>query len=175
MSWYSNLVYWLLIKPKLKKLRRQLPEAKIFPCGSRYVCDPPTITTDVDFLVYSENDLTAALLALGYGTSPWRDYFGLESGSFESWRKGTKNLIVSTSKPFCDGHNVATSICKSRNVKRKYHRVMVYEALRGNKEFFEIMPDAFCPKLKGLLENLTGPHGPTLIKTYMIQYGVEPV
>ena len=109
---------------------------KVVPCGSKFVCDPPVMTTDEDYLVFAVNKIHAELEALGYAsdsdnTQPssrptveddvdWR---------FESWRRGSINLIVTTAEEFAKKHEAATRVCKKLNLLDKRDRIMIYQAV----------------------------------------------
>jgi len=175
MNLWSEFVIWLTVTPRLKRLQRQFPEAEFYPFGSRYVCTPPALTTDVDFMVYSQEDITAKLVGYGYKKSEAFEncYSDVGGGNeFSSWRKGVVNLVLVSTRSFLDKNITATHICKTKNLRRKYHRIVVYEALRGNKT--ESLPDDFCPQLQSFLESLNGPHGHAIYMAYRIQNGLVP-
>jgi hypothetical protein len=177
MKLLSKLVFWLTIRPRMNRLIKLLPEASIYPFGSRYVCDPPVMNTDVDFLVYSDDDITATLLAAGYSNNRHdQNYFGISTPekTFSTWRRGVVNLVVMSNRQFLLENLIATYICKDRNIQQKYHRIIVYEAMRGNWDVWgQVLPEDLDPDLKMLLDNLCGPHGHTLRQMYIIQHGVE--
>lgn len=171
----QEVAYWLTIWPRLKRLKKLLPNAKIYPCGSRYVCNPPVMHTDVDFLVYSEAGVSRKLEAAGWDNATWQDYCGNISAddSFVSWRKGSVNLIVMTSKRGADRFNVATHISRAYNIRPKYARVLVYEALRRHPEWSAIKAWlADYPKLITFLENANGANGNAVIAIYRAQHGL---
>jgi hypothetical protein len=84
------------MKPRMVELQKLLPNAQIFPTGSRYVCNPPIMGTDIDFIVYNEHDLEAFLTKEGYSRSTLKEYLYCEKFNFLTVRKGRVNLIVST-------------------------------------------------------------------------------
>lgn len=175
MKLWSDFVIWLTVKPRLKRLQRQFPEAEFHPFGSRYVCSPPALSTDIDFLVYSDADLSAKLVAHGYNKSTyWELYFSDVGGGneFVSWRKGVVNLAVVPTRAFLEKNLTATHICKARNIRRKYHRVLVYEALRGT--LLAMADNSLDPELRSFLESLNGPHGHAIYMAYRIQNGLVP-
>lgn len=169
----NKLVYWLTIKPRLNRLQRILPKAKIYPCGSRYVCNPPVFFTDIDFLVYSKTPVIEVLTALGFSVS-FHKYFITSCDNFLVWRKGVINLITSMDVDFANRWNVCTHISKSENLTDKADRIMVYEALRGNFDPDWLGKD-FNPKVKNLLIGFNGRHGKTMIEVYKAQHGIKGV
>jgi hypothetical protein len=169
MSLLSSIVYNLTIRPRLIKLKKLLPEAKIHPAGSRYVCDPPVMATDVDFLVFSADSVDCKLLSAGYVETPFADYRGLVlSGDFSAYRRGVVNLIVTSSVKYAEGFHTATHICKSRNVRDKWYRVLIHEAVRGKMTTIDI--EDIGADLKMLLANFNGPYGHAIHKAYRAQY-----
>ena len=88
MSLLSKLVWHLSIKPRLRNLQILFPGAKIFPTGSRWVCNPPVISTDIDFLVYFEKETE---IPVG-----WKNDGSYPPGDLSSFRRGSENLIITT-------------------------------------------------------------------------------
>lgn len=173
-QFWHDTVYWLTVRPRLNRLKRLLPDAEIYPCGSRYVCNPPVLLTDIDFLVYCEAEIGLELGRTGYSYSTFQGYFHSGHSDFISWRKGSINLIVTHSKKYMVDHNLATSICKTKNIRAKYHRIIIHEALRGNTVFIdEIMPDNFNHELRNFLLQANGPFGHAIRKAYMVQNGLN--
>ena len=177
MNLLNELVYFLTIKPRLNRLKKLLPEASIYPCGSRYVCSPPVLLTDIDFLVYSERELEVKLGKLGYRKSMVNNGYGTMVNAypdrdFLSLRKGKVNLIVTNDKKFANGWVVATHICKANNFKWKYHRIQVYEALRGNFDPNSFSMEFFDRELIDLLASFNGYYGNTMTQAYRAQHGL---
>lgn len=179
----STLVYWLSIKPRLKRLQRLLPEASIHPTGSRYVCSPPVLSTDIDFLVYSEAQLGKTLVDDGYVQSEFKLYFGngpvVHPDDFSAWRKSKENLIVTNNRRYAETFQTATYLCKLHNIKLKPSRVIVHECLRGNMKAEDNMGacvtdtgKAMTPLMQ-LLATLQGEHGNALHKAYRAKHGLR--
>src|SRR5271169_6964922 len=174
MNILTGLTYFLTIKPRLKRIKKLLPEAEVYPCGSRYVCNPPVFFTDIDFLVYSELPLEASLLAAGYVKSGFMDYSGFtlnnSQDDFTTWRKGIINLIVTPSSAYKDGFIVATHLCKKFNVRQKYQRIVIYELLRGTTSYEELefgQHESFMfSEVIRRARALCGPHRLTMLKAY---------
>lgn len=122
----------------MERVKRLLPHAKVYPCGSRYVCTPPVLTTDIDFLVYSDTEVGVPLMNAGYQLTPFRDY-GISNGRFFSYRKGVINLIVTADQKFAERHNMCTHYCRLHNVRhisfmrnmKSPHREVIYQAYRA--------------------------------------------
>jgi hypothetical protein len=169
----NEVVYWLTIAPRLRGLQRLLPEARIHPTGSRYVCSPPVMGTDIDFLVYDPSNIDDILVAAGYVKSPFTEYHNSSRAvdDFDAWRKGKVNLIVTRTLNYALPFHTATFVCKRDNITEKCMRVAVHEALRGNENemcFLDPTGDLFK-----WLEKFISPHRMTLIKIYRAQQGLE--
>lgn len=169
MTILSELVYWFTIKPYLWKLQRLLPEAKIHPTGSRYICDPPVMNTDIDFLIYTEKCIDEILIIGNFKKTPFVDYVNNSPVKFDAWRKGKINLIVTSTLEYTERFQTATYICKMENIKNKWARVCIHEALRHNcKDYYSI------PKqLHTLLKSFNGPYGNVLHQAYRAKHGLK--
>jgi len=131
MKWYQDLIYWLTIKPRLRRLQKEFPDCQIFPTGSRYVCDPPVLTTDIDFIVYNKHSEGIKLIEWAWQKSSITEYMsGGEEDKFSSYRRKKVNLIVSQDRGFVQGYIIATHICKRFNLLDKHHRVWVHAIVR---------------------------------------------
>lgn len=107
-------------------------------CGSRATCSPPPMDTDEDYLVeipwsfWGPGKVYDAIQEAGF-YKDGKVYSG-QLGHFESWRKGTVNLILTGDPVFAAKHRTATHVCKSLNLLSKSDRVMVFQAiLYGNR------------------------------------------
>ncbi len=168
MNWLSNLAFKFTIEPKLNALRALLPGARVHPAGSRYVCSPPRMFTDIDFLIYA-SDVDDVLNAAGYTKSEFTRYFSFttqDPDQFAAWRKGNINLIVTSDLHYAETFHTATHICKLHNIRRKDDRVIVHEALRRTYDVSEGWP------LHHLIAPFVGPHANTMHKIYRAQHGL---
>lgn len=171
---WSKLIYWTTIKPRLITLKSILPEAKIHPAGSRYVCEPPILGTDIDFLIYTVDSIDHILFHHKYKKSHISEYHVIDDDDleFQAWRKGKVNLIVTSSLAYAESFHTATHICKKWNLKGKGDRVWVHEALRNNEN-----PPSYwtCPHadLLSLLNSLTGTYGRAMQKAYRAKHQLE--
>ncbi len=168
----SEIVFWLTIKPRMRNLQRLLPEASVHPTGSRYVCNPPVLNTDIDFLVFCEDDVSSALLAAGYKKSNYREYFSrgeIDVNAFAAWRRGKVNLIVTSNVKYAETFHTATYICKQQNVEHKYQRVTIHEVVRGTMPADHVV---WNDELKALLASFQGEHGHAIHKLYRVQHGL---
>lgn len=174
MSLLQKLAYHLTIKPRLNRLKKLLPEARIHPAGSRYVCSPPVMRTDIDFLVYTEKSTETflTLVEAGYKKSEVASYRGMtDSSEFDAWRKGAVNLIVTSSLHYAETFQTATSICKTYNVREKWHRVIIHETLRGNDLIGDSISD-LMPPLRQLILPFRGVHSNAIHKAYRAKHGL---
>lgn len=183
MSLLQDMAYYLTIKPRLMYLRTKLPGYKILPAGSRYVCDPPRWLTDIDFLIYGEKHPRTQLHLMGYVETPWITYSGIEDRNFSAWRRGSVNLIVTTSRKYAESFDTATFISKKYNLRKKVQRVFVHEVLRGGYKQTEIENERIQHdgrtyiknhgELLDLMSGFAGPYGHALMKAYRAKHGLE--
>lgn len=168
----NSLAYWLTIAPRKRALQRLLPEARIHPAGSRYVCDPPVMNTDIDFLVYSETHINGKLVLGGYKMTSLEEYAHvIDKSKFKCWRRGKVNLIVTHDRPFAEAFQTGTYISRVFNVGAKRTRVVIHGTLRGEDWAFEFANTN--PQIVQLLEKFSGPNGNTMHKAYRAQHGLE--
>jgi len=98
--------------------------------GSREICNPPSLDTDDDYLVFASGDYFAILPRL-LELSGW-DRGGIEYNripEFWSWRKGPVNLIVTGNSGFYDKFVLATRVAKEMNLLMKVDRIHLFEAI----------------------------------------------
>jgi hypothetical protein len=134
------------------------------------------MTTDIDFLVYSDQEIETKLFKAGYRKSMVSNGYGTmidayPDADFKALRKGKVNLILTYDRKFADGWVVATHICKKYNFRWKSNRVWVYEALRGNFDP-NSFPEGFDRDLIDLLASFNGYYGNTMLQAYRAQHGL---
>lgn len=173
MSLLQDIAYYLTIKPRLWYLKKLLPEAKIHPTGSRYVCNPPVYGTDIDFLVYSEKYLDTRLNFHGWKETPWKNYGGIEDKKFVSWRKGRTNLIVTSSIKYAETFHTATYLSKKYNLLKKQDKAILHEGLRGNMNPVDSFPNFLSRELKEFIAACNGQYGYTVLKAFRAKHGLE--
>lgn len=122
----------------------------VLPTGSYFICNPPSLETDYDFLIYTHltkfSKLESKLLECGYECSyrkpsvekkidvsrfeaqQEQEYFTLEN-DFVSFRKDRFNLIITTSMDFCQKFALATKISKSLNILNKVDRIILFTGI----------------------------------------------
>jgi hypothetical protein len=110
--------------------------------GSLAICNPPPTDTDEDWLVETPTDLdgkTAGpvlklLSLLRYELESNPSYPDQES-LFQSWRKGSVNLLLTYNREFAANHKKATAYCKEKNLLNKKDRIAAFQwFLYGNGE-----------------------------------------
>jgi hypothetical protein len=102
------------------------------PTGSRYICNPPIMDTDDDYLIYAGHDpeTIKRILNAGFITDSDLNY---QSSFFTSFRRDKINLIVTHDLSFYANHIRATQLCKKLNLLKKSDRIAVFQAiLYGN-------------------------------------------
>lgn len=180
-----SMAYWFTIKPKMILLQKLLPEAKIHPTGSRYVCAPPVMNTDIDFLVYTEKVVDMELREAGYVKTSF-SHHGTSGGKpgdpFTGWRRGKVNLVVSSSLQYAETFHTATYIGRLYNLRDKSDRVIIHECLRGNKNMKNLTVhssayfDSDGTKKVGfqrLLDGFSGQYANAFHKAYRAKHGLK--
>jgi len=117
--------------------------------GSGYICNPPVLDTDQDFVLYSVDLRTARkeLEALGYTysvkdvekyklgkTDPFQMY-----NSFDAYRhpENNHNLIVVNKATDFTRWKVATLVAKELNITDKALRIMLFRAIRSGGTLYQ--------------------------------------
>ena len=121
----------------LQKIGSAISLIKVLhPTGSRFICDPPVMDTDEDYVVLTKDfdRLSRYLIA-----NDW-DYDGAnyreEGAPFGSFRKDHYNLIVTDDEEFYDKYVVATRLAAKFNLLSKVDRVQLFAAVVDG-EFLE--------------------------------------
>lgn len=102
------------------------------PTGSRFICDPPPMDTDQDFVAFTTNAETTrkGLEGEGYVTEGLPNFYtGNDRGKFISYRKGDVNLIVTPEEEFFDLFRSATALAKRFNLTKKADRIALFQVV----------------------------------------------
>ena len=111
---------------------------KIYPTGSRVICDPAPTDTDEDFIVLVDGedffDLIQELCANKYelggsDVTPSEDFAPNVWEGFQSYKKGEINLIVTCSEEFFGKFVGATIVAKSLNLLDKSDRIALFQKI----------------------------------------------
>lgn len=102
---------------------------KSHPTGSRYICNPPVLTTDNDtvFLVNSI-DYELGLMEEGFTSKDSEIEYDTRS-LFQSWRKDIDNYIVTMDQRFYEDYVLATEGAKALNLTNKDDRIKLFKAI----------------------------------------------
>ena len=103
--------------------------------GSSYICDPPVLDTDWDYLLLVESMDHAHEDILNKGfiyTSI--EYEEMPGEHFRTYRNDEYNLIVTTSTQWYVRFCAATEYCKTKNVLNKETRVMFFTIILQDKQ-----------------------------------------
>lgn len=104
------------------------------PTGSRYICEPPVMDTDEDYVVLVK-DIRSFLDVLvdgGWSINDDNDEYDHEvfnEVKFSTARKGDLNLVIYESAIGYAAFVEATKVCKTLNLTDKDDRVMVFQAV----------------------------------------------
>lgn len=143
------------------------------PTGSRYICHPPVMDTDEDWVVLCEDLLvfTAAAQRLGWydqSREYWRypeDRDNFDAPQFASLRHGTINYIATDDPAYYDKYVGATELAKKYNLLSKVDRIQLFRlVLDGellNEEYIEEQQAArasrYTPSIAPAMEPPTDP------------------
>jgi len=107
---------------------------RIHPTGSYYICNPPVLVTDIDFVLYSSNleELEESLIEDGF----FFNGKGYENVAltFKSYKKqGEKgtilNYIVCQTEEIYTKYVLATEIAKNLNLLKKEDRIELFKSI----------------------------------------------
>jgi len=104
---------------------------EIYQTGSSVICSPPVLDTDIDYVIYTneETKLDTFLKCEGFTkTCPEEEDYDMESEGFSCYRKDNLNLIVTTSSCWYNKWVLATQVAKKLNLRNKADRVMLFKA-----------------------------------------------
>ena len=104
----------------------------IYQTGSSVICNPPVTDTDIDFVIYTneETKLDTFLKCEGFTkSSPEEEDYDMENEGFSCYRKDKLNLIITTSHTWYHKWVLATTVAKNLNLKVKADRVMLFKAI----------------------------------------------
>lgn len=104
-------------------LENNLP---FFATGSRVVCDPPVMDTDVDIVVYDE---IGRLSMRSWAEATTDSDYG---GGVRTFRQGEVNLIITDDADVFKRWKIATQIAKRLNLKSKPERIALFQGVLYN-------------------------------------------
>ncbi len=111
----------------------------VVPVGSRVVCKPPPMDTDIDFLCLLEEYDDLSVLADKLDLDGWDvGGSGDSMSGFESWKKEINgeiyNLILTADEPFFNDFMKATMLCQLENALDKKRRIAIFDEVFGKKK-----------------------------------------
>lgn len=99
------------------------------PTGSRYICNPPVIDTDNDFVCYTSDSASLDDYMEGWakdGSNP-SDKSLEKEDSFISYKRGDVNLIITSDLNFYNKFVQCTEEAKSKNLTIKEDRIKLFQ------------------------------------------------
>lgn len=126
----------LMDEPDVKGFSLKLSEVhkygvlQLCPTGSKYICEPPVMTTDEDYYGLTLNRQTTvdSLLADGWELCTDNDY---QDDAFTALRKGSYNLILLFTYEDWLLHYQTTELAKRFNLVKKQDRIDFFELVRN--------------------------------------------
>jgi len=101
---------------------------KSHPTGSRYICNPPVLTTDKDTIILVDGFSDYFRLLDEEGWDRADNEYSID-GYFTSWRKDEENYIVIEDEKYYDASVVATEAAKALNLLKKEDRITLFESI----------------------------------------------
>ncbi len=111
----------------------------IHQTGSSVICNPPVTDTDIDYVIYTneEDKLDTFLKCEGFKESCYdEEEYDLEKEGFTCYRRENINLIVLNDRKWYKCWVLATKVAKSLNLRVKADRVMLFKAFLYNEAPF---------------------------------------
>ena len=128
----------------IEKLRKEGQLTEISPTGSREICTPAPTNTDEDYIAFtSDNEVTQQnLMDNGWIVEGKPDFYtGKDAGQFQSYRKGSLNLIVTPEYAFYRLFVSATHLAKRFNLLKKADRIALFQVVLYNVDPFHLEED----------------------------------
>jgi hypothetical protein len=127
----------------------------VHPTGSSYICDPPVLTTDEDWLMYVDPDKLNLFRAFAYAyqfarstqvgsyarISEQKDRFMAYRSLIGCQYGPNLNLIVTCDKDFYDKFRMATEESKRLNLLEKSERIELFQKVFSNKYIVDLDDD----------------------------------
>ncbi len=103
----------------------------IYATGSRVICNPPVLDTDIDFIICERGggiELHKFLIKNGFNKSCKDDEeYDMESEGFECYRKDNINLIITSNYNWYLKWVTATKLAKKLNLLEKEQRIALFK------------------------------------------------
>lgn len=93
--------------------------------GSSYICNPPVTTTDIDFVIFSDDIEKLGVWCERNGFQTNFGDYALEE--FRSYKRGVINLIITADSTFYRRFVKATQLAKELNLLDKQQRVALFD------------------------------------------------
>jgi len=107
---------------------KELGALRVRRVGSRVTCDPAPVGTDVDYLILVTEHRASTLVSLGFEMDG-SAYYESSNRTFESWRRGELNLIVTEDVRFYERFMLATEVATELNLLEKKDRIVLFQAI----------------------------------------------
>lgn len=103
----------------------------IYQTGSSVICNPPVTDTDIDYVIYTNEEvkLDTFLKCEGFTKScEDEEEYDLEKEGFTCYRRENINLIVLNDRKWYLKWVLATKVARKLNLKVKADRVMLFKS-----------------------------------------------
>lgn len=106
------------------------------PTGSRYICNPPVMDTDEDYVCFLFDDDDLLKAGFNKTSNESEEYEGLSY--FTTWRYKHYNLVVTEDREFFDLFVLATKEAKEKNILDKNERIDLFQKILYGSDIEEI-------------------------------------
>jgi len=103
--------------------------------GSSYVCNPPILDTDVDYIILVSS-ITGACAELGKNGFRHCSQYPNLNGKFLAMRKGELNFIITVDHIYYLRYVAATELSKIMNLKEKEDRINLFHAILDEDHYY---------------------------------------
>lgn len=103
----------------------------IYQTGSSVICNPPVTDTDIDYVIYTNEEvkLDTFLKCEGFTKScADEEEYDLEEEGFTCYRRENINLIIVNERRWYRKWVLATKVARKLNLKVKADRVMLFKS-----------------------------------------------
>ncbi|AEP08930.1 hypothetical protein [Micavibrio aeruginosavorus] len=128
-----------MLAEKLEEIFEQIPCNDFYETGSKFICNPPVLDTDEDYVFdcseVGQADAAGEFLS-GYGfyvLDMADDEYDDIRENFTSYRLGDLNFIICNNKLFYKKFVLATQLSAELNLLKKEDRILLFQAILYGK------------------------------------------
>lgn len=104
---------------------------KIYPTGSYFICSPPVLNTDIDFVIFTEDfdNFCEDLLKNGWSNCSGKEYPYVDFIAFKRREISgvVINYIVTSKEEYYNKYVIATDTARALNLTKKVDRIALFQ------------------------------------------------